>query len=505
MSTVVVRVESPELGYLNVRDAPEGNLVTQVSHGSTLLVLEPEATARAKIGQQGQWLQVRLPDGRPVYLAAWYVVLHTSLGGASSLGPISDRVSSATGLRLWVYSPEVGFLNIRNAPSTSGSLVTQAQHNEALTALEPEATARAKVGQQGEWLNIQLESGQKGYAAASYLSPISPRPVDASLEPAESDKITITPNLAGTERQVAMIWNRLGGQLQELSDQLGIDPAVAVAVWTVESGGRAFGPDGRMVIRFENHIFYNQWGKHDPGRFAKHFTYNADRSWTGHQWRPSTGDAWRTFHGDQNGEWEVLNFACSLNDTAGKNSISMGGPQIMGFNSAALGYNSVQEMFKAFAESEGDQVIGFFNFVRSRGAGTVQKLQASDFTGFARVYNGSGQAETYGNLIRQAYEAYHKLTSVSFALTEVAGEAAVMVEVDNLKRILGIGKKTAERLAAEGIDTFSELAVMDEERLRDVLGASANRLRWIGTWPAQARLAAWGDWEALEDFQARIK
>jgi hypothetical protein len=37
-----------------------------------------------------------------------------------------------------------------------------------------------------------------------------------------------------------------------------IDAAIAVAVLAVEAGGRAFGGDGRMIIRLENHIFYDE-------------------------------------------------------------------------------------------------------------------------------------------------------------------------------------------------------------------------------------------------------
>jgi len=74
----------------------------------------------------------------------------------------------------------------------------------------------------------------------------------------------------------------------------------------------------------------------------------------------------------------------------------------------AIAPSSVQEMFDAFADSEGNQVIGFFNFVQSRGE-TIQMLQNLDFEGFAALYNGPGQAETYGQLIQKAYDAFKRL------------------------------------------------------------------------------------------------
>ena len=70
---------------------------------------------------------------------------------------------------LQVNSPEVGYLNIRNSPSTSGALVTRVNDQATLGALEPEDAVRQKVGQQGAWLKVQTPDGQIGYAAAWYL------------------------------------------------------------------------------------------------------------------------------------------------------------------------------------------------------------------------------------------------------------------------------------------------------------------------------------------------
>jgi len=501
------QVDSPEVGYLNVRDKPEGTLVTQVKHGGAVTVLESEATGRAKVGQQGVWLPIRFDEGSGAvqpgegYVAAWYLKLAPTAG---------EKVESAAQptMKIWVYSPEVGYLNIRHAPTIRGALITQVQHNDCLQALEPEETVRAKCGKrgqtasEGEWLKIRLPDGRDGYAAASYLSTVRPHEPDSSLAPAEEDKIPLHPGISGVKRRVALTWNRLGGRLETLAAQMSIDPGIAVAVWTVESAGQPFGPDGRMTIRFENHIFYNQWGEDAPDVFARHFKYNADKRWTDHHWRPSAGEDWRTFHGDQEKEWKVLEFACTLDDTAAKCSISMGGPQIMGFNHTELGYGTVQKLFDAFAKSEGEQVAGFFNFVRSRGAKTIEALQNSDFTSFARVYNGPGQAATYGDLIRQAYDAYRQLRSAAVSFAPPAAEIPPpMSEVDNLERILGIGPKTAARLESEGIQTFTELASTEPEQLKELLGAG----RWIETWPAQARLAAWNDVKGLEKLQADIK
>jgi hypothetical protein len=402
------------------------------------------------------------------------------------------------------HSPELGYLNVRSQPTTAGPLVTTVPHGAAITPLEPEDVVRARVGRYGEWLHVRLDDGQEVYAAAWYLELSATGPD----QPPEEQRISVTANLTGTERQVALTWNRLGGLLQTLAHQLAIDPGVAVAVLAVESGGRAFGPDGRMIIRFENHIFHSRWGEHHPDAFARYFAFNPNRHWRDHRWRPAPDQAWRSFHGGQDAEWEVFDFACALDDTAARLSISMGGPQIMGFNYAALGYASVQHMFYAFAASERNQVVGFFDFVRSRGQAAVQALQSLDFNRFARFYNGSGQAEYYGSLIRLAYEVYRRLRAVPFGVPLAVSAAAVPIPLggtEDLQHVLGIGPKTSARLEAEGISRFEQLAALDVGHLRGLLGRAAGHARWLESWPAQARLAAWRDWDALVAFQAQLR
>ncbi len=249
-------------------------------------------------------------------------------------------------------------------------------------------------------------------AAAAAPAPAGPALADIPMEPPANQRLILTsPKPTGLEKIVANTWNKFGGLLTALATELKIDPAVAVAVLAVESGGRGFGPDGRMLIRFENQIFFDQWGKRNPDKYHQHFTFNAEKRWLEHKWRPDPGAEWREFHGNQAAEWEVLNFARTLHDTAAKLSISMGGPQIMGFNYAACGYESVQQMFDAFAASERNQIVGFFDFVQgpSTNSRRVLALQTQDFETFASMYNGPGQAAKYGSLIRNVYDLYHKL------------------------------------------------------------------------------------------------
>lgn len=200
---------------------------------------------------------------------------------------------------------------------------------------------------------------------------------------------------------VAKAWNSYGQLLGVLAGVLGFAPSAACAVLAVESAGAGFW-NGRMVIRFENHVFRSRWGRGaNAATFDQHFRVDAKEAWKGHAWRPDTG-AWRELHtqaAGQDEEYAVLAFARSLAEEPALQSISMGAPQIMGFNFQKVGFTSAKAMFEAFAE-ERAQVLGLFDFIRSDHK-MVRALRASDWTAFALIYNGSGQAEYYGGKIRE--------------------------------------------------------------------------------------------------------
>jgi hypothetical protein len=160
-----------------------------------------------------------------------------------------------------------------------------------------------------------------------------------------------------------------------------------------------------MLIRFENHLFYQNWGKQNQARFDQHFTFSRERSWEGHTWRADANQPFQEFHGNQAREWQVLNFAASLDDSAAKLSISMGLPQIMGFNHRRIGYNNVQEMFLAFQADERSQLLGLFDFIKADAA-MLQALRDNHYVNFASGYNGSGQAQFYGGLIEKWVKSF---------------------------------------------------------------------------------------------------
>lgn len=362
----------------------------------------PANTLLNILKQAGNWFRVQLQsDNTEGYIHRDFVILDMPQEPEGS--PETQKGFTTT------------ILNLRSGPGTEHNIITMLPADTEVTILEREgewlkvATPTHTGYVHGDFILVEFEGTPPGHFSSPTDPNLPPLP-DVPLEPADIEKIP-TAGTSGNEARLARTWNRFGGLLTELSNRLRIDPGVAVAVLVAESGGSGFSSDGRMIIRFENHIFNNLWGKQNPGIFAQHFRFDSPRTWQGHQWRPTLDSPWRSFHGNQSREWEVCNFAMSLDETAAKKSISMGGPQIMGFNFSALGYESVQQMFSAFSASEAYQIIGFFNFVQgpTTDARRMLALQRLDFDAFAALYNGPGQAALYGEIIRNLFDTYKRL------------------------------------------------------------------------------------------------
>lgn len=115
-------------------------------------------------------------------------------------------------------------------------------------------------------------------------------------------------------------------------------------------------------------------------------------------------------------------------------------------------------------------------------------------------------------VVRTESEAQLPETSLPDVQADVAERAihavaAAPVEPDDLRKIEGIGPKIAGILNERGIQTFTQLAETDVERLREILQAAGRRYRLADpeTWPEQARLASTGDMKSLKSFQDRLK
>ena len=148
------------------------------------------------------------------------------------------------------------------------------------------------------------------------------------------------------------------------------------------------------------------WGKQNPARYVQHFSFNQSSWAENHMWRPEGGSdaAWRSVHvNDQAVEWQVFEFARQLDERGALYSISMGGPEVMGFNHASIGYSTPQEMFVAFQNVQ-NQLGAMFRFMEVNRL--LDAIRGGDYVAFARSYNGPGNPEYYGGLIGSLVDVF---------------------------------------------------------------------------------------------------
>lgn len=178
-----------------------------------------------------------------------------------------------------------------------------------------------------------------------------------------------------------------------------IDPLVAEALWQVESSGEGF-EDGELKIRFEAHIFEDYLK--NPATFARHFRY--DETGMNAWYRVNEDSPWVLYHdAGQPGEWGAFAVATVLNRTAALLSLSMGAPQIMGFNHAAIGYDTPQAMFEAFSRALAPQIMGFYQFCQHKKL--AEPMRQRNWVEIVRRYNGEGLEAIYVPRLMAAYEA----------------------------------------------------------------------------------------------------
>lgn len=149
------------------------------------------------------------------------------------------------------------------------------------------------------------------------------------------------------------------------------------ALKEVESGGTSFDNSGRPIILPEPHIFYRETG----GRFGRtSFSYP---KW-GEKPYPKSYDA----------RWEMLADMAECDEAAALRSASIGLFQVMGFNYAAAGYDSVHAMWEGMTADEDDHLEAMVSFILSEGLDDELRAcrpgDAASCVPFVSRYNGPG-------------------------------------------------------------------------------------------------------------------
>ncbi|HNC08693.1 MAG TPA: SH3 domain-containing protein, partial [Anaerolineales bacterium] len=158
-----------------------GYLWKRMLMNTELISLEDKAKAKAKIGVQGQWLQVQDPQGDQGFVAAWYVSEKKGSASTSTTTtvttPTLDSTPTPGGSGTGVPVPAGALaliptaqISLRSKPVISpDNIIRYVQPTEQLISLEPANVAIPKVGVQNQWIKVRDASKKEGYVAAWYV------------------------------------------------------------------------------------------------------------------------------------------------------------------------------------------------------------------------------------------------------------------------------------------------------------------------------------------------
>lgn len=183
----------------------------------------------------------------------------------------------------------------------------------------------------------------------------------------------------------------------QVSRMLSCELAALKAVQQVETGGRGgFFAPGKPAILFEGHIFWSQLKKRGLNP-ADYVTGNETVLYP--KWS-------RQYYKGGIGEYDRLEQARKINREAADASASWGMFQIMGFNYAACGEESVESFVQSMRESEYKQLLLFASFIK-KNPPMLRALQCGDWAEFAKRYNGPAYAQNgYDVKLEAAYRKF---------------------------------------------------------------------------------------------------
>lgn len=196
---------------------------------------------------------------------------------------------------------------------------------------------------------------------------------------------------------------------QDIADAakgMGLTFAHLKAIAAVESAGEGFLKDGRPIILYERHVFWER------AQILRNPEYKGDKSqYMGDfiMFAHANPDICNKNPGGYLGlakEYGRLERAREFSDTAALESCSWGMFQIMGYHAISLGYKSVQAFVRAMQASEDDQLFALIRFIKNDKR-LVTALKKADWAGFARIYNGKNYAKNkYDTKLAAAFTKY---------------------------------------------------------------------------------------------------
>jgi hypothetical protein len=149
----------------------ESTLLKRYAANTQFTVLEADAAATAKIGQNNQWLAVKAPDGTQGYVAAWLVAKAQNTAAPAAGTPPTKVPVPANAA---VVKTNVDALKLRSKPdSTDATILKIYPIGTELKCLETDDVVKRKVGTMYEWLSVADAQGAQGVVAAWYVAIVS--------------------------------------------------------------------------------------------------------------------------------------------------------------------------------------------------------------------------------------------------------------------------------------------------------------------------------------------
>lgn len=188
----------------------------------------------------------------------------------------------------------------------------------------------------------------------------------------------------------------------EAAKRLNCEVAKLRAVATVESSGKGFDDEGRLILRYEGHVFR----KYTYGKFDKS--------------QPHLSYPYRLMSSKRHG-YGAFSEAMDWDATACLLSTSYGMFQPMGFTFDESGFEDVHQFVDFLKISEGNQLKVFVEMIKFRRLD--DELRRGDWAGFARAYNGrSYKDNNYDVKMANAYRRFRNEPTKLIKAIEIADD-----------------------------------------------------------------------------------
>ncbi len=259
-------------------------------------------------------------------------------------------------------------------------------------------TLLCKIGAKGDGVALL----QRRLARAGYPVPMThvfDEATERAVMAAQAAAGLVVDGIAGPKTFTALAGavppHYLGAaDLQRAADTLGVQLAAVRAVNEVESLGHGMLPDGRPVILFERHVFWQRLESHgiDPAPLAVRYPSLVSTEPGGYQ----GGSA----------EYVRLATAMTIHAAAAQEACSWGGFQIMGYHWKGLDYAGIDDFVECMKEGEAQHLEAFVRFIAAD-KDLLAALKGRKWAAFAKGYNGKNYARNlYDAKLAQAYDKY---------------------------------------------------------------------------------------------------